>query len=162
MLRPITPEDEAFERRSFDSTVREMFELSGLPPDDVSSLIEFQFNAQRYSYRINFPNAEWSIILVDGEPAGRLIYDASGPVECAIAIEVLPAFRRRGIAFSVMLPKLAAAEAVGHSIRLRVNKDNAPSILLAERLGFVIVDEEELDYHCHWSPPSLGVDPVSF
>src|ERR1700730_2048625 len=70
-LRPSTPSDEAFLYEVYASTRTE--ELASLPWTDAQkdAFVRMQFAAQRQHYRNAYPDAEFSVVLLDGQPIGR-------------------------------------------------------------------------------------------
>ena len=74
-------------------------ELAAVPWDAVqkTAFVQMQFAAQHAHYREHYAEAAFDVILVDGQPAGRL-YVARWPGEIRIVdIALLPAYRGRGI-----------------------------------------------------------------
>ena len=66
------------------------------------AFVEHQYTAQDVYYQSEFPGSTHQVILLNGEPAGR-IYLHRTPEEIAILdMVILPAFRRRGIASTLI------------------------------------------------------------
>jgi GNAT superfamily N-acetyltransferase len=72
-----------------------------------------QFDAQTRHYRESFPDATYSVICVDGEPAGRLIVNRAGDQILIVDIALLPEFRRTSIGTGLVRRLLEQADA-GH------------------------------------------------
>jgi ribosomal protein S18 acetylase RimI-like enzyme len=133
-LRPAQPGDADFEHFLYAST---RDDLRPLGPEVFDGLVGMQFRAQTMSIRLDHPNAERRIVIVEDAPAGRLITDDSeGHVE-VIDVALLPEYRCQGIGTSVMRGVLTHADRVGRAVRLHVEKQSR-AVRWYERLGFAI------------------------
>ena len=97
MLRPVEPDDREFLYRVYASTRTE--ELAVVPWDDAQkdAFLRAQFDAQDAWWRENYGGASFDVIVVDGEPAGRL-YLHRGDTEIRIVdIALLPEHRGKGV-----------------------------------------------------------------
>jgi len=95
-----------------------------------------QFDAQRAHYQTYAPQSEWLVILLDGQPAGRLIVDRSDAQRIALKdIAILPEFRGRGAGTYVLQALIEEARAAGKQLLLHVEAFN-PALKLYQRLGF--------------------------
>ena len=96
-LRPVSPADEAFLCEVYSSTRTE--ELAPVPWDDAqkAAFLRMQFTAQHQYYQEHYPQAAFDVILVAGQPAGRLYVHRGSDEERIVDIAMLPAWRpRRG------------------------------------------------------------------
>lgn len=136
-LRPETDGDRALSRAIYGSARAD--ELARVPWSAAQreAFLDMQFEAQRRHYRAHYPQAEWSIVAVDGADAGRLYLDDSGDALLLVDVALLPTFRRRGIGRALLDGVLARAEAGGRAIRLHVEKDH-PALGWYLRLGFAV------------------------
>lgn len=83
----------------------------------------------------HYPDAEFQIILSDGEPAGRLYVDR-WPEEIRIVdIALLPEYRNGGIGTFLLKRLISESEENGKPLSIHVEKFN-PALRLYERLGF--------------------------
>jgi ribosomal protein S18 acetylase RimI-like enzyme len=133
-LRAALPTDVEFEQFLYAST-RE--DLRPLGPEVFDGLVGMQFRAQSMSIKLDHPDAERKIVLVDGAPVGRLVVDASAEHVEVIDIAILPQYRNHGIGTGVLRGVLAHADRIGRAVRLHVEKQNR-AMHLYERLGFSI------------------------
>lgn len=109
-------------------------------------LLRAQFSAQQAGYASRFPDAEHSLIFVDGERAGQVRLAAS-PLEIYVVdVSLLPPYRRRGIGTAVYRDILARAAAGGQSVAASVEKRNTASVEFHRGLGFRIESETERHY----------------
>src|SRR5215211_5655634 len=103
------------------------------------AFVEQQFRAQDQYYRANYVNATYQVILVDGQPAGRL-YVARWPDEIRIMdIALLGAFRGRGVGTRLLTDLQAEATAAGKPLHIHVERFN-PALGLYARLGFRMLE----------------------
>ena len=100
-----------------------------------------QFDAQDAWWREHYAQASFDVILVDGEPAGRL-YVLRGESEIRIVdIALLPEQRGNGVGSSLLRDLLAEADAAGKSVTIHVERMN-PALRLYERLGFALAEDK--------------------
>ena len=132
-LRPALPADADFEHRLYAST---RDDLRPLGPEVFDGLVGMHYRAQSMSIRLDHPQAEHKIVMVQDAPVGRLIIDASGNAIEVIDIALLPEYRNCGLGTSVLHSVLAQADRLGQAIRLHVEKQSR-AVRFYERLGFV-------------------------
>ncbi len=139
-LRPARPEDRELLLAVYASTRAE--ELAPVPwtPEQKSAFVKMQFDAQNADYSRNYVGADFSVIEVDGAPAGRLYVERRPAEVRLIDIALLPPFRGTGIGTRLLAELIADADARGVPLTLHVELFN-PARRLYERLGFVPVEE---------------------
>jgi ribosomal protein S18 acetylase RimI-like enzyme len=155
-LRPVTPEDESFLLEVYAGTRADELALTNWSRSQQQAFIEMQFAAQQQYYRNQFPEAEPSIILLNGCAAGRLYVDRRDDEIRILDIAMATDFRGRGAGSSILRGVMAEAEKRGVSVRIYVERFN-PSRALFERLGFSIVEQTPSHFLMQWRPaPSTG------
>jgi GNAT superfamily N-acetyltransferase len=93
------------------------------------------------------PNCTLSVIEKDGVPIGRLRVVRDDTAITLAGIQLLPDFQNKGIG-SILLDQLKEeAELKQISLNLSVEKDNPNAQRFYNRLGFIISDEDEQEYH---------------
>ena len=139
-FRPAAPEDDPFLIGVYGSTRLEELALTNWDTSQREAFLKFQFNAQQVHYRQHYPEGEHLIILVTGNPVGRL-YVANIEKEIRILdITLLPERRNAGIGTPIIKELMAEAAALGKPLRIYVESFN-PSLHLFERLGFARAGE---------------------
>jgi len=139
-LRPIRPEDQEFLYCLYASTRQEELAPLAWAPAQQEAFLRMQFNAQRSHYQQHFPDASFSVILRDGQPAGRLYLDTTGEKVCVIDIALLPEHRSQGIGAMLMGRILADADAAGKAVSIHVERSNR-ALRFYDRLGFAAVQD---------------------
>ena len=133
-LRPAQPGDADFEYVLYAST---RDDLRPLGSEVFDGLVGMQFRAQSMSIRLDRPNAERKIVVVEDVPVGRLITaDSDSHIE-VIDVALLPEYRSHGIGTGVMRGVIGHADRLGRAVRLHVEKQSR-AVHLYERLGFAI------------------------
>jgi len=117
------PDDGGFLLSVYASTRPELTGL-GWPGKQQDAFIRMQFDAQTRHYRESFPHAIYSVICVDGEPAGRLIVNHADDQILIIDIALLPQFRRTGIGSGLDRRLLDQADAGHLPVRCHVLHDS--------------------------------------
>jgi ribosomal protein S18 acetylase RimI-like enzyme len=137
MLRPVEPDDREFLYRVYASTRTE--ELAAVPWDDAQkdAFLRAQFDAQDAWWGENYGGASFDVIVVDGEPAGRL-YLHRGDTEIRIVdMALLPEHRGKGIGTRLLRDVIAE----GKRVTIHVERMN-PALRLYERLGFEVAEDK--------------------
>lgn len=150
-LRPIVPDDAPLLLAIYSSTRVE--ELAGVAWDDdqKAAFLRQQFEAQHRQYQEGYRDASFQIVLIGGQPAGRL-YLASGADEIRIVdIAMLPAFRNRGVGSGLIAQVQAEAMRTGRAVRIHVERFN-PALRLYERLGFRPIADRGVYWFLEWAP----------
>jgi ribosomal protein S18 acetylase RimI-like enzyme len=150
-LRAVGPGDEDFLFRVYASTRTE--ELAPVPwtAEQKVAFVRQQFQAQSVDWGRNYPNAEFSVIEVEGIPAGRFYVDRRQDEIRLVDIALLPNFRRAGIGTGLIRDLLARAQAQGVPVTIHVEVFN-PARALYERLGFEKVEDRGMYLFMRWSP----------
>jgi len=158
-LRPEQPGDEAFLLEAFASTRQEELALTNWDAATRAAFIASQFQAMRAGYASMFPGGEFSIILLAGQPIGRLVvHRAAGEIHVVDMI-LLPEFCSRGIGRRLMDGLMAEAETGGKIISLHVLKMNR-AIRFYTRLGFVKTGDDGPYDKMEWRPPAISAWPA--
>ena len=155
MLRPIRPEDQPFLYEVYASTRLEELAPLGWNADQQAAFLTQQFNAQHQYYQANYVGADFQIILVNDQPAGRIYVDRRIDEIRLIDIALLPEYRNAGIGSGLLNDLLAEAQRAGKPVRIHVEKLN-PALRLYERLGFSISDDRGVYWFMEWVPGREG------
>jgi ribosomal protein S18 acetylase RimI-like enzyme len=153
-LRPLTESDLDFSKRVYLTTREE--ELAPLPwtREQKNAFLSMQFEAQRKSYLMQFPAAQYDVIMMDSIPAGRLITLRREKEILLIDIAILPEFRGKGIGTEILTRLQDEGRTSQRSIRLHVEPFN-PACHLYNRFGFAVTQEDAVHQEMTWIP-----DPV--
>ena len=116
------------------------------------AFLDMQFLAQKTDYTSRFPESEHSVILVDGEPVGRIWLDRGSDQMLLVDIALLPEARGRGTG-TVLLRRLQReAEEATKPLRHSVYKTNVGALRLYERLGFEVIEDRDIYVIMEWTP----------
>jgi ribosomal protein S18 acetylase RimI-like enzyme len=106
-----------------------------------AAFLRQQFDAQDAWWHENYGGATFDVVVVDGEPAGRL-YVHRGPSEFRIVdIALLPEYRGGGVGTELLEGLFAEADAAGKSVTIHVERMN-PALRWYERLGFQLAEDK--------------------
>ena len=142
-LRPFSADDQDFIFKLYASTRLHEIVPFGWDPAQQEAFLRMQFNAQKHWYNQAYPNADHQIILLDGQPAGRIMVTTEPGSAHLVDIALLPEFRNRGIGTKLVADLVEKSAQAGSKVRLQVLRTN-PAIHLYERLGFVKTGEDAM------------------
>ena len=148
-LDPARPSDEPFLYRTFASTRSEEMALTGWNAEQQDSFLRMQYEAQRRSYVMQIPNAEYSVIHCEQTPVGRLIVERTNQGIHVVDIALLPQFRGHGIGSILMEAIMKEASEAAKTVSLHVERFN-PALQWYERLGFSVVHSGPIYLEMVW------------
>jgi ribosomal protein S18 acetylase RimI-like enzyme len=149
ILRPIRPEDEGFLYDVYASTRLDELASLGWSEAEREGFLRMQFRAQHQSYLMQFPTADFAIILRDERPIGRLYIERRADEIRGIDIALLPDCRQAGIGTAILQDLLAEAARHGKPFRIHVEKFNRAQRLY-KRLGFTILEDDGVYLFMEW------------
>jgi ribosomal protein S18 acetylase RimI-like enzyme len=154
-LRPVVPDDEPFLRRVYSGTREE--ELAPLPwtAEQKAAFVAHQFAAQTDHYAKHYKGMSSNVILVDGQPAGRLLVARWSEEIRIVDIALLPETRGRGAGTTLLRDLIAEAAAVGKRLSIHVEVNN-PAMSLYDRLGFRPVGDAGVYLLMELDPTTVG------
>jgi ribosomal protein S18 acetylase RimI-like enzyme len=138
-LRPVTPDDREFLLRLYGATREEELALVPWTDPEKAAFVEMQFEAQAASYQAAYPDGEFLVVVLDGDPAGRLYLGRSPGELRLIDIALLPEHRGRGIGTALIEAIVSRADRDCVEVGLHVEPWN-PAKRLYERFGFESVE----------------------
>lgn len=148
-LRGVTPRDREFLLRVYAAS-REI-ELSVLPFDEAqkSAFCEHQLDAQTSYYGEKYPHATHHIILLDGQPVGRLYVDRGDELISILDTAVLTEYRKKGVGSEIVKSLQDEAALSGKRVGVYVETFN-PSLKFFHDLGFELVENDGVNLYFEW------------
>ena len=125
--------------------------------DDAQKLAfcRMQYDAQKAEYDARYPEAQYDLILLEGQTAGRFWVGRGEEEMRLLDIALLPWAQGQGVGTVLVRALIEEARASHRRLRHMVFVLNEGARRLYERLGFVVF-EEVLGTHLHmeWRPQS--------
>ena len=149
--RAATADDDAFLFELFKAVRAPEFAHVPLAPAQLDMLLSIQFAGQKQSYGAQYPGGN-HIILMHGQPIGRIWLYCAPSEHHLVDISLVPEFRNRGIGAALIGEAIAAARAAGVRLTCSVAVTNGGSLRFHQRLGFRICGQDEVYY-------DLAVEP---
>ena len=149
-LRPATPNDEEFLCELYSSSRREELASWGWDSAQRDAFLTLQFNAQQAHFRTRYPEADHSIVLVDGRAMGRMVVVRMEQEIRLADIALLPECRNAGIGTSLISNLHLEGTASHRPVRLHVSKTNRAQELYT-RLGFAKVGDTGTHFVMEWA-----------
>jgi GNAT superfamily N-acetyltransferase len=150
VLRPATSEDDEFLLAVYGSTREKELAQVVWAEAQKEAFVRWQFEMQRREYDARFPDARYEVILVDGQPAGRIWVGSDDEQIRLLDIALLKQFQNRGV--GTLLVRRLMDEALGANKFLRhmVFALNNDAHRFYERLGFVVIEDAGGYKHMEW------------
>jgi ribosomal protein S18 acetylase RimI-like enzyme len=158
-LRPVVEEDDLLLKAIYGHTrTEELKRAVDWNEVQKAAFITHQHTAQSDYYKKVYPNADYSIILVDGKPAGRLYVERHliDKHIRIIDIAILPAFRNQGIGAYFLKQLQEEAKQSNKILSIHVEKFNR-ALTLYKRIGFEVIKETHGVYYLmQWNTPQTA------
>ena len=153
-LRSVEPDDEPFLFRVYASTRAAEMAAWGWDQAQQEAFLRMQFLTQQLSYRAQFPGADHRIIMVEDQPAGRILVARTDKEILLVDIALLAEYRNAGIGTGLIRDLQAEAARAGAPVHLHVLKTNPAAARLYERLGFQATEDDGVYLQMKWLAPS--------
>jgi GNAT superfamily N-acetyltransferase len=150
-LRPVGDGDEAFLFEVFAATRGGALRAAGLDDKSVTGLLSLQFRARQAQYRSGYPEAQWALVLRDGQRIGYWCVARRDQAIVLVDVALLPAHSGAGVGGRLLKGLLAEADAARLPVLAHVEKTN-PARRLYERLGFEAVGDDGVQLEIRRSP----------
>ena len=143
------PTDRQFLLDLYAETRSAELAVTGWTDDQRRHFITMQFDAQDTDYRMRHPSASFDVVLLHGDPIGRLYVDRRLDTVHLIDITISAALQRRGIGTALLVQLQDEARATARSITLFADVSN-PARAWYERLGFATVRLQGVHVFMSW------------
>ncbi|WP_134219726.1 GNAT family N-acetyltransferase [Pelotomaculum sp. FP] len=151
-LRPVCPADEPFLFRLFAGGRPDLEWITYLSEEQKTEFYGKQFRCEQEQLKKDYPGAQFCVVLLEGEPVGRLYVHRGKEEFRGLAITLLPEFRNRGIGSELINGMLRDASKAGKPVRIHVAWYNYAARALYERLGFRVAEDREVYCEMQWLP----------
>jgi len=155
-LRPERPDDERFLYAVYASTREAELALTNWDAPVRRAFLDHQFNAMRQGYRSMFPDGEFLIVEINGQPVGRLVVHRAAAEIRVVDLALLPAHRNQGTGTFLMRQICDQAD---RPVRLSVLQHNR-AFHWYERLGFAKVGDLGVYDELEWRPSVKSPSPA--
>lgn len=149
-LRPVAPADEEFLLSIYASTRADELAQAPWSAEQKQAFLRMQFDMQRREYDARFPAAEYDVILLDGQPVGRLWIGRGEEEIRLLDIALWPAMQNKGIGGALLRRLIAEAHETGKKLRHMVFMLNTDARRFYERLGFRAFEDVGAYAHMEW------------
>ena len=153
--RNAASEDESFLFKLYASTRTEELDAWGWNTQQQEAFLKMQFQAQQTSYRNQFPNSNYQIVLIQKLSVGAMLVIRNEAEIHLADIALLPEYRDHGIGTFLLQNLLAEAAQTRKPVRLQVIQVNR-AFRLYQRLGFSTVGNNGIHFAMEWLPPNIA------
>ncbi|WP_418058543.1 GNAT family N-acetyltransferase [Pimelobacter simplex] len=152
-LRPAAAADEPFLLALYAAGRAAELDQVAWPPGQREAFVAMQHDLRERQYRAAYPDAEHSVVEVADHPAGRLLLNRGEREIRVVDIALLPAHQGRGVGGTLLRRVLDDAAATGDGVPVSLQVERAGRArALYERLGFVVVAEDDVRLSLTWRP----------
>jgi len=152
-LQPFTAADEPFLIQVYASSRADEMALVPWSEEQKLAFLTAQFNAQQVHYQKTYPEAQHDIVLVDGDPAGRLFVARLATEIRIVDLALLPKYRNRRIGSRLLNDLKRESEKLGVPLSVYVEQFN-PSLPVFVHHGFIAGKQEGFHILMEWVPRS--------
>jgi GNAT superfamily N-acetyltransferase len=149
-LRRVGPDDEEFLLALYGSTREEELAQVDWAEGQKDQFLRWQYELQRGEYQTRFPDADYYIVLLDDQPAGRIWIGRDQRQIRLLDIALLPEFQNRGAGTLLLRHLMDEASLSRKPLRHMVFVLNSDAHRFYERLGFVVIDDLGAYKHMEW------------
>jgi ribosomal protein S18 acetylase RimI-like enzyme len=140
--RPVTAADEPFLRCLYAASRADQMRETGWSPSRCRAYLDEQFDFQQRHFVARHPEALFLLLVLEGQPIGRLSWHGTPGRATLIDLCLAPAWRRRGVGSRVLGWLAESADRHGQVIGLHIDRDN-PACRLLRRFNFEDIATEE-------------------
>ena len=151
-LRSVAAHDQEFLLAVYASTRAEELAQVQWEAGQQEAFVKWQFEMQRREYDARFPDAQYDVIEIDGQPAGRMWIGRDSEQIRLMDIALLPEFQNRGAGTLLIRELIEEARITNKHLRHMVFVLNNNADRFYERLGFVVIEELGGYKHMEWKP----------
>ena len=149
-LRPVSDSDNEFLLSVYGSTREDELAQVEWAEGQKEMFLLWQLNLQRREYETRFPDADYRVIVVDQQPAGRVWVGTDDEQIRLLDIALLPQFQNRGVGTVLLKSLMVEAEHAGKALRHMVFVLNNNADRFYERLGFRQIEDFGAYKHMEW------------
>lgn len=149
-LRPVSESDNEFLLSVYASTREDELAQVEWAEGQKEMFLRWQLNLQRREYETRFPDADYRVIVVDQEPAGRIWVGTDDEQIRLLDIALLPQFQNRGVGTGLLKGLMVEADGAGKALRHMVFVLNNNADRFYERLGFKKIEDFGAYKHMEW------------
>ncbi|HET6230562.1 MAG TPA: GNAT family N-acetyltransferase [Longimicrobiaceae bacterium] len=140
-LRPATDDDLPFLFSLYASTREQELAQLTWSGEQKEAFLRNQFESQHTWWHEQYEDTSYDVVLVDGEPAGRLYVGRWKETVRVVDIALMPEHRGSGIGTRLFRELFDEGDAAGKPVSIHVEIFN-PARALYERLGFVVKEDK--------------------
>ena len=160
-LRPVTPADREFLVVVYAGTRAQELAQVDWTIEQKEGFVRWQFERQEIEYKQRYPDARYDVILVDGNPAGRMWVGVDDKQIRLLDIAIIPQFQNQGVGTHLVKQLMDEAAQTNKVLRHMVFVLNDDAHRFYERLGFVTIEDIGGYKHMEWRPSSPGQTAAS-
>jgi ribosomal protein S18 acetylase RimI-like enzyme len=153
-FRAVAAGDQGFLASLYASTRAAELAQTDWADEAKADFCQMQFELQQTHYITHYPDSVHEVILLGGEPIGRVWVDWRADEARVLDIALLPAWRGRGLGSAVMRRLKEAAQARGVVVTLNVEHNNPAAKRFHVAHGFGLIRDIGTHDFMEWPDPN--------
>jgi RimJ/RimL family protein N-acetyltransferase len=149
-LRRVRLDDEEFLLALYSSTRADELAQVEWAEGQKEQFLRWQYELQRSEYQTRFPDADYYVILLDDQQAGRIWIGRDHQQIRLLDIALVPEFQNRGAGTALLRRLMDQALQGGKVLRHMVFVLNNDAHRFYERLGFSVIEDLGAYKHMEW------------
>ena len=141
VLRPVVPSDDEFLLQVYAGTREQELNQVTWAEGQREQFVRWQFDMQRQEYQTRFPDARYDVIVVDGNPAGRMWVASDATQIRLLDIAITPEYQNQGVGSVLVRQLMEEARQQKKPLRHMVFVLNDNALRFYERLGFEVFED---------------------
>jgi ribosomal protein S18 acetylase RimI-like enzyme len=148
--RPVTDADQEFLIGVYASSRAAELAQVAWDESQKDAFIRWQYEMQKREYDARYPDARYEVILVDGQPAGRIWIGTDDKQIRLLDIALLTEFQNRGVGTYLLRQLIDESVRSKKALRHMVFILNENASRFYERLGFKTIEDLGGYLHMEW------------
>lgn len=151
----IETEIELFE--IFKECIQDLSWATGFSESEKNQYLKTQFELEKKQFVTVYPKAEYYIVIKDNKCIGRLYIDHGENDIRILEIGLIEEYRNRGIGRGIIKNIISKASESNKFVSLQVAWFNQKALKLYEKLGFFIVENNQVSYEMRFETSIIKV-----
>lgn len=150
-LCPVEPVHEDFLLKLFKECRQDLVSIGSINEKQKDDIAFQQFTIEQEQLIKKYPDAEFNIVMFNGEPIGRLYIYYGDIVDNILEIGLLDEYRGLGIGKKLVTKLIQNARKMNKRVRLKVAWFNQRAYKFYEEIGFKVIENQGIFFEMEYT-----------